>query len=230
MYLFFNKLCIPYCSAVPYPQVPVSSNRNCWVKWHFTYLAFYAKLFHLPTIIGAFLSSVKIAVKFLLYHVIWHTFAALRLNLLRSKHTRFFHCKNFKEPFIRIALGNFSKFLTMIGTTRSVNECGPPTISSKNRLNEVVSHRIHQGPLAKYYTPRICTHDGIVTVRTYQLYQGLSFGTIDPDLHFCVIWVPVYNCLWNIVEHPFAIVRHTIPNNPLGLRETRKEVVICPRL
>src|SRR5690606_39858439 len=85
-------------------------------------------------------------------------------------------------------------------------------------------------PFAKDDAPGVSSHNGVVRIGTYELNQALPMRTVDPNLHLSVIRIAVNDLFWDIVQHTLPAIGHTIPDNPLGLCETWKKVVVRPRL
>src|SRR5689334_3476982 len=194
-----HKLSEPNGSTITNAEIPISPYRNSRIIRNAAKLSFLTQAVHLATVVASFLSAIEVTVKLLLNHVFWHAFSALGLNLFFSKNARLRNSKHLKKPLVRVSPSDFRKFPPVILATWRVNKCAPTAISSQDWLNKVVGHRVHQRPFAKYHPFRIRSHNRIVTIRTYKLYQRLTLATIDPNLHLCVIWIPVNNLLRDVI-------------------------------
>src|SRR5215207_2831981 len=227
MNLFTNKLSEPNGSTITNTEVPVSPNRNRGIIRDTAKLSFLAQAIHLATVVTSFLASIKVTVEFLLNHIIGHPLPALRLYLFFCENACVSYRKYFKKPFIWVPSSYLRKFPPVILAAWRVNKCTPSTVSCQDWLNKVIGHRVHQGPFRENNSAWIRPHYRVVRICANQLYQALTLGPIDPNFHFGVIWVPIDYGLGDVVQHLFPIVRHTIPQNSLGLSKGRKKIIVC---
>lgn len=228
MNFFPNKLSKPDCSGVSNTEVKVAPNRHCWIKWNRAYATLFSQLIHLPAIIASLLATVKVAVVLLLNQVFLHPISSLFIDLGFRQYASFSNRKNLIEPVGLISSSHLSEVPSVVFSAWGIDKCTPAPVCSQDRFNELVSHGVHQAPLAKDNASGVSSHDPIVSVARNQLDQRLTACPVDPNLHFGIVGMSVDDLLRNIIQHPFPIISHSVPDNPLSLSKSWQEVIICP--